>query len=140
MGSYFVYDLKDLDSAAARVAADLHRRIVLFRGEMGAGKTTFIKALCRQLGAKDDMSSPTYSLANEYHIKGGKIYHLDLYRLRSVEEALDMGIEDYLFDSSYCFVEWPDLIKPLLRAGEFIEIEISSVSENCRKVSIFNQL
>jgi len=135
----FLYKLDDIDQAVRQIidaAGDI--RIWLFEAEMGAGKTTLIKAISHALGSTDDFASPTYSLANEYSLPGGmKIFHLDLYRLRSLEEALDIGIEDYLFAGAYCFIEWPQLIHPLLKTGEFITINITSLSENERKVSIF---
>jgi tRNA threonylcarbamoyladenosine biosynthesis protein TsaE len=136
----FLYTLDRIHEAAAQIIeAAGDRRIWLFDAQMGAGKTTLIKAISQALGAEGDFSSPTYSLANEYQLSHsrGRISHLDLYRLRSLEEALDIGIEDYLLDGSYCFVEWPDLILPLLKSGEFITVHIISLSENERKVTIF---
>ena len=135
----FLYTLDQIGTAAAQIIdAAGDRRVWLFDAQMGAGKTTLIKAISQALGAEGDFSSPTYSLANEYALSdGGKIYHLDLYRLRSLEEALDIGIEDYLLGGSYCFVEWPELILPLLKSDEFITINIISISENERKVTIF---
>lgn len=136
----FLYALDEIDRAAAQIidAAD-DRKVWLFDAQMGAGKTTLIKAISLALGADGDFSSPTYSLANEYALAGGKgkIFHLDLYRLRSLDEAMDIGIEDYLLGGSYCFVEWPELILPLLKTDEFITINITSISENERKVIIF---
>lgn len=138
----FSYEVDDIASAAAWVreqAGDI--RVWLFIGEMGAGKTTLIKAICQQLGTTDDLSSPTYALVNQYEIPGSttRIYHLDLYRLRDMEEALDIGIEDYLLGGDYCLIEWPQLIEPLLRAGEYITIHISPLSEYERKISIFKE-
>jgi len=136
----FLYSLDEIDGAAEqliRAAGDV--RLWLFEGEMGAGKTTLIKAICAKLGAEEELSSPTYALVNEYALGDGPetIFHLDLYRLRSIEEALDIGIEDYLLGGSYCFVEWPQLIMPLLKSGEFIRINIISISEDKRKITIF---
>ena len=136
----FSYRVEDIARAAAWVgeqAGDI--RVWLFIGDMGAGKTTLIKAICQQLGTTDDLSSPTYALVNQYGIPGqpDRIYHLDLYRLRDIEEALDIGIEDYLLGGDYCLIEWPQIIEPLLRAGEYITIHISPLSEYERKISIF---
>jgi tRNA threonylcarbamoyladenosine biosynthesis protein TsaE len=136
----FLYTLDEIDQAAAQIiryAGDV--KIWLFTGDMGAGKTTLIKAICHALGAEGDFSSPTYSLANEYQLsdKKGKIFHLDLYRLRSIEEAIEIGIEDYLFDGSYCLIEWPQLIMPLLKNDAFMTVNITTVSENERKITIF---
>ena len=134
----FLYKLDDIAGVAERIidiAGDV--KVWLFTGDMGTGKTTLIKVICQTLGATGDLSSPTYSLANEYPIPGGKIFHLDLYRLRSIEEVIDIGIEDYLLGGSYCFVEWPQLITPLLKKGEYMTINIASISENERKITIF---
>lgn len=102
---------------------------------MGAGKTTLIKELCKQLGSEDNFSSPTYSIVNEYTSPKGKLYHMDCYRLKSMEEALNIGIEDYLNGEHYCFVEWPELIEQFLPA-DVIKISIRT-TENIRNVSIF---
>ena len=93
-----------------------NRRVVAFQGKMGAGKTTFIKALCEQLGVCDMVNSPTFSIVNEYTDAEGQTlaYHFDLYRLKSVAEALDMGSEDYFYSGHYCFIEWPDVADALL--------------------------
>ncbi|MBS1625185.1 MAG: tRNA (adenosine(37)-N6)-threonylcarbamoyltransferase complex ATPase subunit type 1 TsaE [Bacteroidetes bacterium] len=138
----FSYKVADIDAAAAWVREQAGEvRVWLFIGEMGAGKTTLIKAICRQLGTTDDLSSPTYALVNEYAIPGQttRIYHLDLYRLRDIQEALDIGIEDYLLGGDYCLIEWPQIIEPLLREGEYLTIHISPVSEYERKISIFKE-
>ncbi len=137
----FTYTLDDIGQAASRIIGYAgHVRVWLLRGDMGSGKTTLVKAISHALGAEGDFSSPTYALANEYPLRDGrgKVFHLDLYRLRSIEEALDIGIEDYLLGGSYCLVEWPELIMPLLKKGEFITIHISPLSEIERKITIFN--
>ncbi len=110
MKKYILHTLSDLTITAKEFLFDFSSsRIFAFHGELGAGKTTFIKALCTQLGVKDAMSSPSFSLVNEYHdAKGNTVYHFDLYRLKSVEEALDIGMEEYLYSGNYCFVEWPE--------------------------------
>jgi len=134
----FLYPLDEIAEAAERIIGSAGTvKTWLFIGDMGSGKTTLIKAICRRLGAEGDFSSPTYSLANEYPIPGGIIFHLDLYRLRSIEEAIDIGIEDYLLGGSYCLVEWPQLIMPLLKKDEFISINITAISEYERKITIF---
>lgn len=89
-------------------------KVFAFNGEMGAGKTTFIKSLCNTLGSTNDFSSPTYSIVNEYRFPEGKIFHFDLYRLKSMEEVLDIGFEEYVSGKDYCFIEWPDLAMSLL--------------------------
>lgn len=89
-------------------------KVFAFNGEMGSGKTTFIKELSKILGSKDNFSSPTYSIVNEYVSPVGKIYHFDLYRLKSVEELMDIGFEEYLCSGHYCFIEWPLIGETLL--------------------------
>ena len=87
-------------------------KVVLFYGEMGAGKTTLIKEICAQLGVTDGMSSPTFALVNEYHTKDNStIYHFDLYRIKNIEECLDMGMEEYIQSGNYCFIEWPEIAR-----------------------------
>lgn len=89
-------------------------KVLAFYAEMGAGKTTFIKELCKVLGSADNFSSPTYSIVNEYHFPGGKIFHFDLYRINSIAGLLDIGIEEYLHSGNYCFIEWPELCEEIL--------------------------
>ena len=111
-----IQDISKIDVAAKEfLSAIKTHKIIAFTGEMGAGKTTFIKALCKQLGVKDTTSSPTFSLVNEYqNTAGQKIYHFDFYRLRQESEALDMGCEEYFYSGNFCFVEWPEKIPSLL--------------------------
>lgn len=105
----------ELPGAADQVLkAAGERRVFLFYGEMGAGKTTFIKAICAQLGVADETSSPTFAIVNEYASSVGPIYHFDFYRIKSEQEAFDLGYEDYFYSGSYCFVEWPEKIAGLL--------------------------
>jgi tRNA threonylcarbamoyladenosine biosynthesis protein TsaE len=106
------------------------KKIFLFYAPMGAGKTTFIKELCIQLGSVDNFSSPTYSIINEYHYPGGKIYHFDLYRLKNAEEVLDLGIEEYLHADNYCFIEWPGLAEIFIE-GQYLKIEME-MNKNTR--------
>ncbi|HLN73417.1 MAG TPA: tRNA (adenosine(37)-N6)-threonylcarbamoyltransferase complex ATPase subunit type 1 TsaE [Prolixibacteraceae bacterium] len=107
-------------------------RIFALYGAMGAGKTTFIKALCRQLGSKDNITSPTFALINEYSAQNGSlIYHFDFYRIKKIEEAYDLGYEDYIYSGNYCFIEWPEMIQDLLPQG-IVEINIKETSEGGR--------
>ncbi len=100
-------------------------RIFLMHGPMGAGKTTFIKDLCRALGSRDNFSSPTYSIINQYQSPAGPLYHMDLYRVKDSTELLDLGVEEYLHSGHYCFIEWPELAGELLDAPHLkIELEI----------------
>lgn len=111
-----VFDLSQLPQAAKSFIDSIgDDRIFLFEGEMGAGKTTFIAEVCRQMGADDDFGSPTFSLVNEYaDSKGNPIYHFDLYRIESPREALDMGVEEYFQSGELCLVEWPDRLGTLV--------------------------
>jgi tRNA threonylcarbamoyladenosine biosynthesis protein TsaE len=106
-------------------------KIFLFYGDMGAGKTTFIKSLCEQLGIKETVTSPTFSIVNEYRGKTNKIYHFDFYRLKNQNEALDMGYEEYFYSGDYCFIEWPEKISDLL-PPHYIRIDIQVLGANER--------
>jgi tRNA threonylcarbamoyladenosine biosynthesis protein TsaE len=118
-------------SYAARQLLDFaeDRTIFAFSGDMGAGKTTFIKAICQQLGTEDPVTSPTYSLVNEYHTADGIIYHFDFYRLKNEQEAFDMGYEDYLYSGNLCFIEWPEKISNLLPEGA-VKVNLSVKQQN----------
>ena len=110
-------------------------RLVLINGEMGVGKTTLVQALLKELGVNHPEGSPTYALINEYDSNQfGKIYHLDLYRLKDVDELYDIGIEEVLDEQSFCFVEWPDLLLPLLRQ-DYVELKLSLENNLSRKIS-----
>ncbi len=129
-------NLAELPDAAARLlAAAGDRRIFLFYGEMGAGKTTLIKAICTQLGVVDDTSSPTFSIVNEYTSPHGPIYHFDFYRIRSEREAFDLGYEDYFYSDRYCLVEWPEKIAGLLPA-DAIAVRITALPDGHRRIEV----
>jgi len=110
-----------------------HKRIWLFFGEMGAGKTTLIKALARQLGVQEAMSSPTFSIVNEYAAGLSKIYHMDLYRLNSEKEILDTGLEEYFDSGAYCLVEWPEKLGRLTPPSS-MQIRITATTPDHRKI------
>jgi len=132
-----VQSLEDLDQAAVQLFAFAgERRKFAFYGEIGAGKTTFIQAICRQLGVREDVVSPTFALVNEYTSSAGAlIYHLDLYRLRNIQEALDIGIEDMLYDENFCLIEWPELVEDLL-PDDAVRIKLSIVGNSVRKIQL----
>ena len=109
-------------------------RIFLFYGSMGAGKTTFIKALCEALGVTDTTSSPTFSIVNEYDSPQRPVYHFDFYRLRDEQEAFDMGYEEYLYSGHYCFIEWPEKIPNLLPPDAKV-VKIDILSPESRKIT-----
>ncbi|HMR45347.1 MAG TPA: tRNA (adenosine(37)-N6)-threonylcarbamoyltransferase complex ATPase subunit type 1 TsaE [Bacteroidia bacterium] len=104
------------------------RKIVLFKGEMGAGKTTLIKALCRQLNVTDNVSSPTFSIVNEYHSVIEVIYHFDFYRINNLREVYDMGYEEYFFSGHRCFVEWPEKIEGIINF-DYILVQVEAKNE-----------
>lgn len=110
-------------------------KIFLFEGEMGAGKTTLIKSICLGLGMKEMVSSPTYSIVNEYIYPEGKIYHFDFFRIKSQAEALDIGFEEYLSSGEYCFIEWPENISDLW-PNHFIELKIVEREDGERLINI----
>lgn len=110
-----IADLTGLSGAAAELLTFAgERRVFLFYGEMGVGKTTFIKAVCKELGITEATASPTFSIVNEYTSPQGAVYHFDFYRIRSEQEAFDLGYEEYFYSGNYCFVEWPERIAGLL--------------------------
>lgn len=102
-----------------------------FYGAMGAGKTTFIKAICETLNCTDIVSSPSFAIINEYNAPDGPIYHFDFYRIKDIEEAYNLGYEDYFFSQNYCFVEWPEKIKELI-PEHFVSVTITVDEDDCR--------
>ena len=109
-------------------------RIFAFYGAMGAGKTTFIKAICKELGSSDYVTSPTFALINEYSTGNGSvIYHFDFYRIKKLEEAFDLGYEDYIYSGNYCLIEWPEMIEQLLPEG-IVEVRIREMDDNIRHI------
>ncbi|PSR05509.1 MAG: tRNA (adenosine(37)-N6)-threonylcarbamoyltransferase complex ATPase subunit type 1 TsaE [Bacteroidetes bacterium SW_11_45_7] len=138
------YELSHIQSIANELAPICQsRKKVAFLGEMGAGKTTLIQALCQALGSSEHATSPTFAIMNQYAIEDvhqqslSKIWHIDLYRLTSMEEALDVGIEEYLDNNDFCFIEWPQIIQDLL-PPETIWVELTQVADNKRKIKITN--
>lgn len=112
--------------------------VYCFYGKMGAGKTTFIKSICEELGVKENINSPTFSIINEYEAKDGKIiYHFDCYRINKIEEAINIGAEDYLNNGNLCFIEWPENIEKILPEN-YIRVEIEEVEDGIRMVTLFD--
>jgi tRNA threonylcarbamoyladenosine biosynthesis protein TsaE len=106
-------------------------KFFVFEGEMAAGKTTFIKSLCQVLGVNEVVSSPTFSIVNEYHSPKDIIYHFDFYRLKNIHEAYDIGYEEYFYSKHYCLVEWPQKVTQLL-PEQYIKVELSIVNDQER--------
>src|SRR5690606_28983818 len=126
------YQLSNLKEVAQKILDESQHKIIIFDAPMGAGKTTLIKELVKRLGVNDIANSPTFSIVNEYHTDANEIvYHFDLYRIEDEEEALDFGIEEYLFSGNWCFIEWPEKISNLL-PDTYHSVEISIDDENTR--------
>ncbi len=127
------YSLQELDKVAEEVLAFAKAKTLLFKGQMGAGKTTLIKAMCHQLGVTDEVSSPTFSLVNEYSGKAD-VLHFDLYRVESTEELYDIGFEDYLDRAGFKFIEWPEHATEFL--DEYQTISIENIDPETRRLII----
>ena len=127
-------------SQLAAIASEIisfagNSRIFIFRGDMGAGKTTLIKSLCASIGVTDNVTSPTFSIVNEYNAGNQKVYHFDFYRIKNQEEALDMGCEEYFYSGNYSLIEWPEKIPDLL-PQHYIRIDIQVLNDNSREISV----
>lgn len=132
------YTLKEISSIAKEIIKLSKHKVVLFYGEMGVGKTTLIKEIVKQLGVEDTVSSPTFSLVNEYHSKKGtKVYHFDFYRIEDEEEAMDMGIEEYFYSNNWCLIEWPNKVENLLPLKS-VTITITANSNQLRTLELIN--
>ena len=140
-----IIEIKDIEhiGEAARLFVDQigNRRVFAFYGSMGAGKTTFIKAVCEALGVKDVITSPTFAIVNEYSLPrqlegdGGRLFHFDFYRIKKLEEVYDMGYEDYFYSGSLCFIEWPELIEELL-PEDAVKVSITEQEDGKRTVTL----
>ena len=125
------------------------RRVFAFNGNMGAGKTTFIKCLCEAMGTEDVVNSPTFAIVNVYEVKAMRrkgekargerqeVYHFDCYRIKDLREAMDMGTEEYLYSGNYCFIEWAEMIEPLL-PDDLVTVEIEVMENGDRELRILN--
>jgi tRNA threonylcarbamoyladenosine biosynthesis protein TsaE len=131
-----IFSLDQLDKVAQKIIAEKPNKVILFDGEMGVGKTTLIKQLCKTLGVKGATSSPTFSLVNEYQtIDNQIVYHFDFYRLNKEEEALDMGADDYLYSGNWCFIEWAEKIPNLIPDAHSI-ITITLLADGKRSLEL----
>ena len=130
------YSLEDLSSIASKLISSVENKTLLFYGQMGVGKTTLIKEICKQLGVLDNISSPTFSLVNEYQTsEEAQVFHFDFYRIEEEEEALDMGIEEYFANNAWCLVEWPENIENLLPL-EAVQIHLSILDDEQRNIQL----
>lgn len=130
------YSLDDLKNISKEVLSTVNNKVLLFYGDMGVGKTTLIKEMCNQLGVLDNISSPTFSLVNEYETKTKeRVFHFDFYRITNEEEALDMGFEDYIYNNNWCFIEWPENIENLLPL-DAVEIHLSILENGKRNIQL----
>ena len=130
-----IKDLEHIREAARQFISHIgDRRVFAFYGSMGAGKTTFIKAVCEELGVTDVVTSPTFAIVNEYTAAdGGSIFHFDFYRIKKLEEVYDMGYEDYFYSGALCFIEWPELIEEVL-PDDAVRVHIEEQPDGSRRV------
>jgi tRNA threonylcarbamoyladenosine biosynthesis protein TsaE len=136
MYSENVTSIKALAKAAKKLIGQFpEQRVFAFYGKMGAGKTTFIQAVCKELGTPDNVTSPTFALINEYKTEAGdSIFHFDFYRIKDLEEAYDLGYEDYFYSKDYCLIEWPEKIEPLLPQN-YVDVKIEVLENGSRLIS-----
>jgi len=140
METLTIKSLDELNPAAQSFADAIgERRVFAFYGAMGTGKTTFIRAVCEALGVNEPVTSPTFSIVNEYKTAAGtKVFHFDFYRIRRLEEAYDIGFEDYLYSGDLCFIEWPELVEELLPA-DAVEVRITADDDGTRHVILSSE-
>ena len=131
-----IFSTDQLEEVAQKIISENPKKVVLFHGEMGVGKTTLIKQLCKTLGVTGATSSPTFSLVNEYEADDNQlVYHFDFYRLNKEEEAMDMGVDDYLYSGNWCFIEWAEKIQNLIPEVHSV-ITISLLADGKRSLTL----
>jgi tRNA threonylcarbamoyladenosine biosynthesis protein TsaE len=131
-----ISNLDNIQEAASAFIQQIgDHKVFAFYGSMGAGKTTFVKAICESLGVDDVITSPTFAIINEYHADDRVIYHFDFYRIKKLEEVYDMGYEDYFYSGSLCFIEWPELIEELL-PEDAVKVSIKENPDGSRTVTL----
>jgi tRNA threonylcarbamoyladenosine biosynthesis protein TsaE len=133
---FIAKNIDDLDQICEKLIEQFQHKVVLFYGEMGNGKTTLIKQLCKKLGVNESTSSPTFSIVNEYKTNDNKtIYHFDFYRIKDENEVLDFGYEEYLYSNNFCFIEWPEKIPNMLPA-DVVKVYINLDAEGNRVIAL----
>ncbi|AZI39803.1 tRNA (adenosine(37)-N6)-threonylcarbamoyltransferase complex ATPase subunit type 1 TsaE [Epilithonimonas vandammei] len=130
---FTIHQLEEWKDIVNQIIPNLQHNILLLKGNLGSGKTTFSQFLLKELGSSDEISSPTYSIVNEYDTPKGKVFHFDLYRLKSVEEAYDFGIEEYLDNGYLSIIEWPEIYTDELEGYDFHEMIITN-TESGREI------
>lgn len=128
--NFSIKNISDWQKVTDAILPELQHNILLLKGNLGAGKTTFTQFLLKKLGSKDEVSSPTYSIVNEYSSPKGKIFHFDLYRLKNIDEVYDIGIEEYLDNSFLCIIEWPEVYEDELYGLKFHSMSIQNTGES----------
>lgn len=131
------YNIDNVNHVAIQLLNNLTTKTLLFYGDMGVGKTTLIKAIVKLLGSKNDVSSPTFSIINEYEADNRLIYHFDLYRIKHIEELYNLGIEEYFYSDNWIIIEWPEIIESIV-PKYFDRIDISLNSDNSRTLKLNN--
>ena len=135
------FDLEAIDDVASKLLKSFKTKTVLLYGEMGVGKTTLISALLKALGGKVKATSPTFSIVNEYEVKDDIVYHFDFYRLKHANEALDIGIEEYLYSGHWIFMEWPDKIKDFMpNETDILHLKLNKNGSRTLKLSVYNEI
>jgi len=127
------YSLKNISKVSQKIVENIRYKIIVFEGEMGSGKTTLIKSICKKINTTDDVSSPTFSLINEYKSQNSIIYHFDFYRIKNINEAYDFGANEYIDSGRLCLIEWGFKIKEMLPEQYHI-IKIKKISKNLREL------
>ncbi len=132
-----INSIEEIHETAKKFVNEIgNKKIFAFNGKMGAGKTTFIKAICEVMGVKETINSPTFSIVNEYEAADGRIiYHFDCYRINKIQEALDLGAEEYLYSGNLCFIEWSENIAPLL-PDTLVNVDINEIENKKREIII----
>ncbi|QKG78936.1 tRNA (adenosine(37)-N6)-threonylcarbamoyltransferase complex ATPase subunit type 1 TsaE [Tenuifilum thalassicum] len=142
MDSILLKGLNDIDKAASKILSSIgENRIICFYGEMGAGKTTLIREICKKLGVTDVVTSPTFALVNEYTDENGTpVYHFDFYRIKQIDEVFDFGYEEYFYNpNAICLIEWPELVEPILPSEGVVDIYLKVNQDSSRVIEIVNK-